>query len=213
MSSIPSVDQIIIQEIKEDAKQVQKWAVIFFISSLLLQFLHLLDPPIWGFRSMLIVAGLILFGASILFYLGSISIPQNRSQIIARLQKIMLDKNPKRRLWAAQRLIGYIKEANFTRNEILEVTLYHVNIIKEPPYSDPYRKYIATDHIIVLREIAVSVPMDKHTRKEFVKIVKALKKLKDITDEGAELLTDAIAYDPNKSPAQAIADLHDENIK
>ena len=53
-------------------------------------------------------------------------------------------------------------------------------------------------HIVVLREIAVSVKMNKHVRKEFITIIKPLKKIEGFPDEAYELLSDTIGYHPGK---------------
>lgn len=78
----------------------------------------------------------------------------------------------------AQGLVGYAKQANFSKEDILDITKYTVNIVMKPPVKDIYKEYIMGDHLILLREIAVSVKMDKHTRKEFIRNVKPLMKLK-----------------------------------
>ena len=66
--------------------------------------------------------------------------------------------------------------------------------------------YIAVDHLILLREIAVGVNMNKYVRKDFVKIIKPLQKIDGFPDEAYEILADAIAYHPSKLPVQAYLD-------
>ncbi len=93
----------------------------------------------------------------------------------------------------AQGLVGYAKQANFSKEDILDITKYTVNIVMKPPVKDIYKEYIMGDHLILLREIAVSVKMDKHTRKEFIRNVKPLMKLKNLSDEGYQLLADSVS--------------------
>lgn len=207
MSRTKTIDQEILEEVQSDAKKTRSYGVIFIISGLALQILHLFPLPIRGFPFMLIIAGIILVGSGILFILGSLTVPRNRTEIISRLQKVMLDKNPDRRLWAAQRLVGYAKEANFTKNEILSLAKHAAKMVKNPPVNQTYRPYVAVDHIILLREIAVSVPMDKHLRRDFVRIIKPLQNIEEFGDEAYEVLADAIAYHPEKLPVQAYSDL------
>lgn len=208
---IKSVDQSLIEDIAQDAKRAKLWGLTLIVGGLLLQVLHLFPLPISGLKAMLIVSGVILIGSGTLFYLGSFSVPTNRREIIERLQKTMLDKNPERRLWAAQRLVGYSKDANFTKKEIVGLAKHVIKIINELPIENPYGQYIAADHVVLLREIAVSVPMDKHIRRDFVRIIKPLQKIKGFQNEVYEVLSDAIAYHPNKLPVQAYADLQKEN--
>ena len=87
------------------------------------------------------------------------------------------------------------------------MTQYTVSIIQDPPVADMYKEYIAGDHLILLREMAVSINMDKNTRRDFQKIIRPLKNIKGLSDEAYELLADAMAYHPDKLPIQAFADL------
>ena len=73
--------------------------------------------------------------------------------------------------------------------------------------------YIAVDHIILIREIAVSVEMNKHLRKDFVKIIKPIQKIEGFPDEAYEMLADAIAYHPSKLPIQAYLDYQKDSSK
>jgi hypothetical protein len=202
-----SVDQRLILEAREDARKTKIYGIGFIILGSLLQLLHFVNLPVQGFPFMVIIAGVISIGAGILFILGSTTIPTTRSEFVARFQKIMLTLDPERRLWAAQRLVGYAKSANFTKADIIRMTQYTVSIIQDPPVADIYKQYIAGDHLILLREMAVSIKMDKKTRKEFQQTVRPLKKIKGLSDEAYELLADAMAYHPDKLPIQAFADL------
>ncbi|MHA2089633.1 MAG: hypothetical protein ACW98K_02140 [Candidatus Kariarchaeaceae archaeon] len=206
-----SIDQALITEIIQDAKRARQWAAVLFFSAILLQIFHILDLNIAGITIMIVLAGIILITSSMLFYIGSLSIPTNRAEIIARLQKTMEDKNPKRRLWAAQRLVGYAKDANFSKETILGLAVHATRIVKNPPHGHSYGRYVAADHIIFLREIAIAVPMNRHLRREFVSIIRPLKKIEGFPDEVYEVLTDAIAYHPDKGPTQAYLDLEREN--
>ena len=49
--------------------------------------------------------------------------------------------------------------------------------------------------------------MDRHVRRDFVRIVRPLLKMKNLSSEAYELLADAIAYHPDKLAVQAFADL------
>ena len=203
----PSIDQTIIAEISEDAKRAKTWGIVLMMSGLLIQLFHTFTLPFSGVRAMLILTGLILFGFGFLFFMGSQNVPRNRKEIIFRLQRVMADENPKRRLWAAQRLIGYAKEANLTKEEILEMTHFAKKAVKSPGGKFAYKGFVAVDHLIFIREMAVSVPMNRHLRKEFVQIIKPLQKLTTLPDEGQALLADAISYHPSKLPVQAYADI------
>ncbi len=206
-----SADKALFMELNQDVIRARIWGITFIVSSILLQSLHFILDLISGFRFMLILTGVIFFIIGILFVLGTSSVPRSRSEIMARLQKIMLENNPKRRLWAAQRIVGYMKDGNFSKQEILEVTRNITKNAKNPPVPPRYAPYITVDHIVVLREIAVSVSMNKHVRKDFVNIIRPLKKIEGLPEEANALLLDAIAYSPSKLPIQAYNDLLKEN--
>jgi len=205
-----SIDQKLIREIKTDAEQAKKWGYTFMISSIMMQFLHFFQLPILGFTSMIIIIGIILMGSGIIFYFGASTIPQNREQIILRLQGVMKHHDPKRRLWASQRMIGYMKEGNFSKDELLTITREACKVVKLPLDLNKYQEYIAVDHIIFIREIAVGITMPKDTRREFKAKIKQLLKVKFLPEKAYELLADAIAYHPNKLPIQAFADYERE---
>lgn len=211
MHPLTSIDEAIIAEIRQDAEKTRVWAFVLMSSGLFIQIFHAFDLPIIGLKSMLILFGSILFISGILFYLGSYSVPTNRREIIDRFQKIMLDKKPDRRLWAAQRLVGYLKDANLTKEEIINIIRYTKKQVEQSSVSMHLQPYISADHVVLLREIAVSVPMNKHIRKEFVRIIKPLQKLQGFPDEVYELLADAIAYHPSKLAVQAYLDYNKEN--
>ncbi|MHA2503236.1 MAG: hypothetical protein ACXAE3_10225 [Candidatus Kariarchaeaceae archaeon] len=202
-----TVDQQLILEARKDARQTRLYGIGFIILAAVSQLLHFVKLPVQGFPFMVIIAGIIFLGAGILFIMGSYTVPTNRSEFVGRLQKIMLTLDPERRLWAAQRLIGYAKSANFTKNDILRMTQYTVAIIQDPPVADIYKEYIAGDHLILLREMAVNIKMDRNTRREFQKIIRPLNKVKGLSDEAYELLADALAFHPDKLAVQAFSDL------
>ncbi|MHA2248743.1 MAG: hypothetical protein ACXAD7_00205 [Candidatus Kariarchaeaceae archaeon] len=210
MNTSKSIDRAIIEEIAQDAKRARQWSYSFIISGIALQLLHFLSLPIRGVQAMVITAGIILVASGLLFYLGSRSVPTTRPEIIKRLQTTMLEKNPKRRLWAAQRLVGYAKDANFSKKEIVGLAKHAGKIVSTYAEYTNYKQFIAADHIILLREIAISVPMDKHVRSDFVRVIKPLQKIKGFQDEVYEVLSDAIAYHPSKLPVQAYSDLMKE---
>lgn len=207
MSAEATPDQKFQIQANEDAANARRYGLIFIIAGFALQILHFFKLPLPGFTAMLIVAAVILIGAGILFILGSYTVPQNRTEFIRRFQNTMLDHNPERRLWAAQRLVGYVREANFTKDEILDVARHAAKMVKNPDVSERYKPYVAVDHIILLRELAVNVEMDKHVRKDFIRVVKPLTKMEGLSDDAYEVLSDAIAYHPDKLPIQAYSDL------
>lgn len=207
MDNTKSVDQYYLSQVKNEGQRTLRYGILFIIGGLLIQLLHLVKIPVQGFTFMVIIAGIILVGAGILFILGSFTVPKTRAELIARLQNIMLDHNPERRLWAAQRLVGYAKDANFAKEEVLALARHAAKMVKENPVREPYNQYVSVDHIILLREMAVSVPMNKHTRKDFVRIITPLQKIKGFGDEAYTVLADAMAYHPSKLPVQAYADL------
>ncbi|MEC8704999.1 MAG: hypothetical protein VXX61_04775 [Asgard group archaeon] len=209
-----TTDQLLLDNVNKDAKKSKIVGFLLILFAGLIQFLGVLDFNIQGFRVMVVLIGVILFGSGVLFILGSYTVPQNRKEFVKRFQKAMLDFDPDERLWGAQGLVGYAKQANFSKEDILDITKYTVNIVMKPPVKDIYKEYIMGDHLILLREIAVSVKMDKHTRKEFIRNVKPLMKLKNLSDEGYQLLADSVSYHPEKLPVQAYFDLkklEDEN--
>ncbi|OLS27814.1 MAG: hypothetical protein HeimC2_10080 [Candidatus Heimdallarchaeota archaeon LC_2] len=206
MSKHISADLAIMKEIAEDAAQTKNWGIVLILSGLLIQTLHVFKIPVNGIWILLILTGLILAAFGIRFLLVTTSLPKNRMEIIYRFQLLMLSKNPDRRLWAAQRLIGYAKSANFTKEEIYSLSRHAKKIVEQPPVEQQYMGYIAVDHLILLREIAVGVKMNKHVRKDFIKIIKPLQKIVGFPDEAYEILADAIAYHPSKLPVQAYLD-------
>jgi len=206
-----SIDQAMLQEIAADANQAKQWGFAFLGSSLLMLVLFLFPLPIKGFSILIISTSIILGVTGILFLMGSTTTPKDRKGIVERLQKTMLDKNPNRRLWAAQRLVGYVKDSNFIKEDILELAYHARKVIKTDPEVNRLQKYIAVDHIILLREILVSVPMNKHVRKDFVEIIKPLRKLEWLPEDAVEILADAIAFHPSKLPVQAYLDYEREN--
>ena len=175
-----TTDQLLLDNVNKDAKKSKIVGFLLILFAGLIQFLGVLDFNIQGFRVMVVLIGVILFGSGVLFILGSYTVPQNRKEFVKRFQKAMLDFDPDERLWGAQGLVGYAKQANFSKEDILDITKYTVNIVMKPPVKDIYKEYIMGDHLILLREIAVSVKMDKHTRKEFIRNVKPLMKLKNL---------------------------------
>lgn len=206
MDKSTSVDNYLFKEMNRDIGKTKNWGYTFIASGILLQALHFLLNLIDGFTFMLIMTGVILVISGMLFILGTSSVPKSRGDVVQRLEKIMLTKNPKRRLWAAQRLVGYAKDANFSKEEILSLTRELVRVVKNPPVHQKYRLFVAVDHIVVLREIAVSVKMNKHVRKEFTTIIKPLKKIEGFPDEAYELLSDTIGYHPSKLAVHAYED-------
>lgn len=201
-----SIDQALLQEIAADANQAKQWGLAFLGSSILILVLFLFPLPIKGFSILIISTSIILGVTGILFLMGSTTTPTDRKGIVERLQKVMLDKNPKRRLWAAQRLVGYVKDSNFIKEDILELAYHARKVIKTDPDTSKLQRYIAVDHIILLRELLVSVSMNKHVRKDFVEIIKPLRNLDWLPEDAVEILADAIAYHPSKRPAQAYFD-------
>ncbi len=206
MSKQISADQAMIIEIADDAAQTKNWGFVLILSGLLIQSLHLFSIPIWGIEYLLILTGLVFVSFGIRFILVATSLPKNRKEIIHRFQLLMLNKNPDRRLWAAQRLVGYAKTANFSKGEILSLARHAKKVIEQPPVEHQYMGYIAVDHLILIREIAVGVKMNKHVRKDYVKIIKPLQKIEGFPEEAYEILADAIAYHPSKLPVQAYID-------
>jgi len=202
-----TIDQLFLLKARADARKTRMIGVLLILGGAALQLLHLLDASISGFKIMVIVAGVITAGSGILFILGSTTVPKNRGEFVRRFQKAMLDTDPDRRLWGAQSLIGYMKQANFTKEDILRVARYTAAVIENPPVADKYKEYIAGDHLLLLREMAVSVDIDKHTRKDFVRIIRPLMKMKNLSSEAYELLADAVSYHPDKLPIQAFSDL------
>ncbi|MHA2028742.1 MAG: hypothetical protein ACW99Q_05075 [Candidatus Kariarchaeaceae archaeon] len=211
VSKYPSADQAMIQEIADNAVQTKNWGIVLIISGLLIQVLHIFSIPIWGIEYLLILTGLVLFVFGVRFLLVTASLPKNRTEIVTRFQLLMLNENPDRRLWAAQRLIGYAKTANFTKDEVLALTRHAKRIIEDPPVEQRFMGYVAVDHLILIREIAVGIKMNKHVRKDFVKLIKSLQKIEGFPDEAYELLADAIAYHPSKLPVQAYLDYQKES--
>lgn len=207
MSLQVPLDRQIINELTNDAKEARNWGIVLILSGLIIQLLHYVDIKITGITLMLFLTGGILIVSGILFTMGSFNVPKTRKELIIRLQKVMMDSNPKRRLWAAQRLIGYAKDANLAKQEILALATHGKKVVQNPPGRQVYQGYIAVDHLIFLREMAVSIPMNKHVRKQFVQILRPLQKIKDMPAEGQEMLADAISYHPSKLPIQAFADL------
>ena len=133
MSKELSVDRAMMQEIADDAVQTRNWGIVLILSGLLIQTLHVFSIPIWGIEYLLIITGLVLVAFGIRFIQVATSLPKNRSEIVKRFQLLMLDKRPDRRLWAAQRLIGYAKSANFTRDEIISLTRHAKKVVENPP--------------------------------------------------------------------------------
>lgn len=201
-----SVDRAMMQEISENAVQTRNWGIVLILSGLLIQTLHIFPIPVGGIEYLLLLTGVILIAFGIRFILVTTSLPKNRKDLVKRFQLLMLDKSPDRRLWAAQRLIGYAKSANFTKDEILSLTRHAKKVVEMPPVEPKFMGYVAVDHLILIREIAVGVDMNKHLRKDFVRIIKPLQKIEGFPDEAYELLADAIAYHPSKLPIQAYLD-------
>lgn len=207
MSLQVPLNQQIINELTRDAQEARNWGIVLIIGGLLVQLLHYVDIRFSGITFMLVLTGGIMVVSGIFFTFGSFNVPKNRKQLITQLQKVMMDSNPKRRLWAAQRLIGYAKGAQLSKQEILALATHGKRVVKNPPGKNAYKPYIAVDHLVFLREMAVSIPMTKHVRKDFVQIIRPLQKIKEMPDEGQEMLADAISYHPSKLPIQAFADL------
>ncbi|MCE7733256.1 MAG: hypothetical protein GPJ54_00165 [Candidatus Heimdallarchaeota archaeon] len=211
MSKELSVDRAMMKEISENAIQTRNWGIVLILSGLLIQTLHIFPIPVGGIEYLLLLTGVILVAFGIRFILVTTSLPKNRKDLIERFQLLMLDKSPDRRLWAAQRLIGYAKSANFSKDEILSLARHAKKVVEMPPVDEKFMGYVAVDHLILIREIAVGIEMNKHLRKDFVKIIKPLQKIEGFPDEAYELLADAIAYHPSKLPVQAYLDYQKEN--
>lgn len=213
MSKAISADKFLFQEMNQDIKRARLWGISFIITGLLIQSFHFILSLISGFRFMLILTGIIFVIIGVLFIMGTTSVPKTRNDILRRLLLVMQERNPKRRLWAAQRLVGYLKDGNFSKEEILDTTSTLVNHALHPDVPNRFVSYVAVDHIIVLREIAVTVPMNKHTRKEFVSMIRVLKKIPNLPEDAENILLDAITFSPNKLPVQAYNDLLNEKDK
>jgi hypothetical protein len=201
-----SVDSIIAEEIYQNYKQARLWGFTMLLAGIILQLLHLFEVPINGIQFMIIISGIILGGAGILFLLGSSSVPKSRADIVNRLQKIMQNTNPNRRLWAAQKLIGYLRDGDFSKDEKFEIVNDTLRLINNPTAGSKYHHYIQVDHIIFLREFSINVKLNKHERKEFSRLVKPLEKIKGLPDEVNNIIMDIIVYDPKKLPIQAYSD-------
>ena len=201
-----SVDAVIADEIYQNYKQARLWGITMILAGIIIQLLHLFEIPISGFQFMVILSGTILGGAGFLFLMGATSVPKSRAEIVERLQKIMQNTNPNRRLWAAQRLIGYLRDGNFSKEEKLSITRDALRLINNPIKESKYQHYIVVDHIIFLREFSINVKMDKIERKEFTRLVKPLESIKDLPDEVNNIIMDIIVYDPKKLPIQAYSD-------
>ena len=206
MSKELSVDRAMMNEISENAIQTRNWGIVLILSGLLIQTLHIFPIPVGGIEYLLLLTGVILVAFGIRFILVTTSLPKNRKDLVERFQLLMLDKSPDRRLWAAQRLIGYAKSTNFSKDEILSLARHAKKVVEMPPVDSRFMGYVAVDHLILIREIAVGIEMNKHLRKDFVKIIKPLQKIEGFPDEAYELLADAIAYHPSKLPIQAYLD-------
>ena len=200
------MDTIIADEIYQNYKQARLWGFTMILAGIILQLLHLFAIPVNGFQFMIIISGIILCGAGILFLMGSSSVPKSRTEIVYRLQKIMQNTNPKRRLWAAQRLVGYLKDGNFSKDEKFIIVNDALRLINNPTAGSKYQHYILVDHIIFLREFLINVKLNKHERKEFTRLVKPLEKIKGLPDEVNNIIMDIIVYDPKKLPIQAYSD-------
>lgn len=201
-----SVDTKLADEIYQNYKQARLWGSTMILSGAILQLLHLFEIPINGFLFMVIISGVILGGAGILFLMGSSSVPKSRAGIVKRLQGIMQNTNPNRRLWAAQRLIGYLRDGNFSMDEKQSIVIDALKVVNSPISGSKYQHYIMVDHIIFLREYSINVKLNKNERKDFTRLVKPLEKIKGLPNEVNNIIMDIIVYDPKKLPIQAYSD-------
>ena len=86
-----TTDQLLLDNVNKDAKKSKIVGFLLILFAGLIQFLEVLDFNIQGFRVMVVLIGVILFGSGILFILGSYTVPQNRKEFVKRFQKAMLD--------------------------------------------------------------------------------------------------------------------------
>ncbi len=94
-----TTDQLLLDNVNKDAKKSKIVGFLLILFAGLIQFLGVLDFNIQGFRVMVVLIGMILFGSGVLFILGSYTVPQNRKEFVKRFQKAMLDFDPDERLW------------------------------------------------------------------------------------------------------------------